>query len=175
MARSKPNKTALLSAMAAHVLQEGLNTASLRPLAAAAGTSDRMLIYHFGSKEGLITALLEYLAQQLAVGLDAMLPTEPFESEAALVGAIVGLMRSEMVAPYTRVWLDIVSGAAQGQGPHTAAGARIIDIYIDWIAARHPGGRAAAPSALAIVEGVLVLDAVGQRSVADAALKRLSG
>lgn len=160
--------------MAAHVLRDGLNTASLRPLAAAAGTSDRMLIYHFGSKDALIAALLEHLAQQLAAGLDALLPPEPFESEAELIRTVITIMRSEQVAPYTRVWLDIVSGAAQGQSAHAASGQRIIDIYIDWIAPRHPGGRDAAPSALAVIEGIVVLDAVGQGKVADVALARLT-
>jgi AcrR family transcriptional regulator len=42
-----------------YALKHGLIGLSLRPLAAAMGTSDRMLIYHFGSKDALITAVLE--------------------------------------------------------------------------------------------------------------------
>src|SRR5690349_315476 len=40
-----------------YVLEQGLVGLSLRPLAAALGTSDRMLIYHFGSKDALVTAV----------------------------------------------------------------------------------------------------------------------
>ena len=74
MARPKPDTDALLDAMAAHVLEHGLNSASLRPLAKAAGTSDRMLIYHFGNKERVIGAILSRLAATMINGLDAALP-----------------------------------------------------------------------------------------------------
>ena len=99
MPRPKPDKQALLNALAAHVLENGLNTASLRPMAAAADTSDRMLIYHFGSKDQLIGALLEHLAARMAEGLDAALPPKPLASEAALVAQVVALMRSPAFAP----------------------------------------------------------------------------
>ena len=170
MTRPGPDRPALLDALAAHVLEHGLNTASLRPLAAAAGTSDRMLIYHFGSKDGLIAALLRHLADRMQVGLTAALPPGPFTSEAELLGTVVTLMRSEPFRPYTRVWFDIVSAAAQGHAAHRAAGQDILALYCSWIAARHPAGPAAAPSLLAFVEGILVLDALGQQDMADAAI-----
>lgn len=49
----------LLAACTDHVLAEGLIGLSLRPLAAAVGTSDRMLIYHFGSRDGLVAAIVD--------------------------------------------------------------------------------------------------------------------
>ena len=41
-----------------YVLEHGLIGLSLRPLASALGTSDRMLIYHFGGKDALITEVI---------------------------------------------------------------------------------------------------------------------
>ena len=41
------------------MLAEGLIGLSLRPLARAVGTSDRMLIYHFGSRAGLVAAIID--------------------------------------------------------------------------------------------------------------------
>jgi AcrR family transcriptional regulator len=41
-----------------YVLDHGLIGLSLRPLAAAIDTSDRMLIYHFGGKDALITEVI---------------------------------------------------------------------------------------------------------------------
>lgn len=41
-----------------YVLESGLIGLSLRPLAAALGTSDRMLNYHFGSKDQLVASVL---------------------------------------------------------------------------------------------------------------------
>lgn len=173
MSRPKPDKHVLLTALASHVLENGLNDASLRPMAAAAGTSDRMLIYHFGSKDGLIGELLEHLAAEMAVGLDEAMPPRVAESEGALVLQSIELMRSEQFKPYVRVWLDIVSSSAQGRRAHRQAGHKIIDVYLEWIALRHPKGKAGAPFVLTLIEGVLVMDAVGQGEVADAALSGL--
>ena len=41
-----------------YVLRNGLAGLSLRPMAAALGTSTRMLLYDFGSKEKLVTEIL---------------------------------------------------------------------------------------------------------------------
>ena len=41
-----------------YVLERGLGDLSLRPLAAAIGSSPRVLLYLFGSKDGLVRALL---------------------------------------------------------------------------------------------------------------------
>lgn len=47
-----------------HVLSHGMADLSLRPLAKSLGTSARMLIYHFGSREGLMGAILDGLRQR---------------------------------------------------------------------------------------------------------------
>ena len=52
-------RDALLAASTDHVLAEGLIGLSLRPLAKAVGTSDRMLIYHFGNRDGLVAAIID--------------------------------------------------------------------------------------------------------------------
>jgi AcrR family transcriptional regulator len=48
----------LLQQVTDHVLEHGLIGLTLRPLAAAIGTSDRMLIYHFGSRDALVSAVV---------------------------------------------------------------------------------------------------------------------
>lgn len=47
-----------------YVLEHGLTGLSLRPLADALGTSARMLVYHFGSREGLMKAILQGLRER---------------------------------------------------------------------------------------------------------------
>ena len=51
---SASQKSEWMPKLAAHALENGITGLSLRPLARAAGTSDRMLIYHFGNKERLL-------------------------------------------------------------------------------------------------------------------------
>jgi len=54
-------KEQLLEAVSDYLLEHGLAGLSLRPLAAEVGTSPRMLIYHFGSKEQLLAEALREL------------------------------------------------------------------------------------------------------------------
>jgi AcrR family transcriptional regulator len=48
----------LLDRVRAYVLQNGLSDLSLRPMARSLGTSDRMLLYYFGTKDRLISEAL---------------------------------------------------------------------------------------------------------------------
>lgn len=58
-------KDELLEAAIGYLTSHGLAELSLRPLAAEIGSSARLLIYHFGSKEGLLTEVLEALHDRL--------------------------------------------------------------------------------------------------------------
>jgi AcrR family transcriptional regulator len=57
-ATASARKRELLDAAYGYVLGNGLADMSLRPLAAAIGSSPRVLLYLFGSKDGLIQAIL---------------------------------------------------------------------------------------------------------------------
>ena len=76
-------RSQLTEAALEYVLAHGLVGLSLRPLAAALGTSDRMLVYHFGSKEQLVTDVVALANQQVSAALEA----EP--GEVASIGELV--------------------------------------------------------------------------------------
>jgi len=50
-----------LDRITAHIIEHGLSEAALRQLAPIAGTSHRMLVYYFGSRDGLLGAVLHEL------------------------------------------------------------------------------------------------------------------
>ena len=62
----------LLEQVTDHVLEHGLIGLTLRPVAAAIGTSDRMLIYHFGSRDALVSAVVGHTGDRAAAYVDAM-------------------------------------------------------------------------------------------------------
>src|SRR5262245_37270234 len=65
---ASPRKRELLAATLAYAAANNLADLSLRPLAAAIGSSPRVLLYLFGSKEGLIREVLAAArAEQLAL------------------------------------------------------------------------------------------------------------
>jgi AcrR family transcriptional regulator len=56
---TSPRRDELLERAYAYILRNGLSDMSLRPLAGAIESSPRVLLFLFGSKDGLIRALLE--------------------------------------------------------------------------------------------------------------------
>ncbi|MBE1160698.1 TetR/AcrR family transcriptional regulator [Dyella acidiphila] len=77
-------KEELTAALIDYLLTHGLSELSLRPLAAELGTSARLLIYHFGSKEGLLTAAMAAMHAQLRSSLQAMAETRASSAKAPL-------------------------------------------------------------------------------------------
>jgi AcrR family transcriptional regulator len=59
----------LLAAAVDRALDGGIADLSLRQIAAAIGTSHRMLIYHFGSREGLLAAVTQAVEEQQRAAL----------------------------------------------------------------------------------------------------------
>ena len=58
-----PARDALLARCVTWFADHGVGDTSLRTLADGVGTSHRMLIYHFGSREGLLAAVVEAVEQ----------------------------------------------------------------------------------------------------------------
>jgi AcrR family transcriptional regulator len=57
----------LLQKISAYVVEHGIADLSLRPLAEAVGASPRTLLYHFGSKDEIVSAVFRHIrAEQMA-------------------------------------------------------------------------------------------------------------
>lgn len=168
-------RRAVLERMADYLLREGLAGASLRPLAAAAGTSDRMLLYYFADKDELLAATLGQVAVRLARLLDeagAGAAPQPFN---VLLAEVWAAVRTPDLQPYMRLWLELAATAARGQEPHRTIAGRIADAFLAWTAERLGVEREAdrAPQAallLATVDGLALLEAVGRAAAADSAV-----
>ena len=65
-------KQALLDASIAYLLEHGVADLSLRPLAAAIGTSARLVIFHFVSKEQLLADVLGEVQARLQRSFEAL-------------------------------------------------------------------------------------------------------
>ncbi len=73
----KTRKDELTQALIGYLLEHGLADLSLRPLAAGVGTSARLLVYHFGSKEGLLTEVLGAMHAHVRDSLARLLELPP--------------------------------------------------------------------------------------------------
>ena len=170
-------RRAVLERLADHILNVGLPGASLRPLAAAVGTSDRMLLYYFADKDELLGAVLELIAQRLLALLDGAFSGQQRSDK--LLPRISGLMGSPAIKPYMRLWLEITACAARNQEPFLSIAGQLSDGFLGWIATRLEVDREEdrAPVAallLGTVEGMILLEAIGRGETVRAALTATS-
>src|SRR5258708_10095578 len=63
----------LVEDLIGYLIRHGVADLSLRPMAAAAGTSARLLIFHFGSKERLLIEALDEMQARLQRSLADLL------------------------------------------------------------------------------------------------------
>ncbi|MFE7961343.1 TetR/AcrR family transcriptional regulator [Streptomyces sp. NPDC057413] len=89
-----------------YVLAEGLAGLSLRPLAVALGTSPRMLLYDFGSKQELVAAVLAEARRRGAERLAHGLPPSGATVQQRLRGIWTWLSAPER-APFVRLFFEI--------------------------------------------------------------------
>ena len=162
--------------------ENGIGDASLRQIAAGIGSSHRMLIYHFGTREGLLTAAMDAIeAREKAVlsemmagaapGVDARIMMWRFWTHIADVGAVYGPLFFEMT-----------SVAMRGDDVNAALRAPNIDMWVTALAALYARefglgkaeARAQARLILAATRGLLLdLLLTGDRRAADVAMARL--
>jgi len=122
----------LLDAAVEYAATNGISDLSLRQLAPALGTSHRMLVYHFGSKEGLLVAVVRAVEEQQRRFL-----AELGEGEGAELSPVErGRRLWERLAdpamwPYEKLFFEVYSQALRGR-PHTVA---LLDGIVEsWIA-----------------------------------------
>jgi AcrR family transcriptional regulator len=88
-------QTELLELAYRYALQHGLAAVSLRPLAAAIGSSPRVLLFLFGSKDGLVRALLVRARRDETEMLARLQAQQPVDLTAAGVELWAWLSRPE--------------------------------------------------------------------------------
>ncbi len=165
MAPADDRREALLDAMADHMLAEGLAASTLRPLARAAGTSDRMLLYYFPTKDALLEAVLSRVAARMTDALEQHRAPGPLPAD-ALFDRFAGLVLSPAFGPTRALFLEIASRAARADPLCRAVGKQIGEGFLAWIAAQIDAPTEAARIAdarrlLTRVEGRVFLDALG--------------
>jgi AcrR family transcriptional regulator len=156
-------RAATLERAAHYVLEHGLAGLSLRPLAKALGTSPRMLLYDFGSKERLIHEILAEIRRHETTLLDA---------EVRTLDDVWRWIAAPEREPFLRLFFEIY---VEALGRDEAQ-----PLVRDWLAYLQerwtpPVDEARATLMVAVVRGLL-LDrlATGDRARTDAAFRRFS-
>jgi AcrR family transcriptional regulator len=183
---SSARRAELLEAAYRYVLRTGLGELSLRPLAAAIGSSPRVLIYLFGSKDGVIRALLARARTDELAMLDNLRETtarEPIGLDTAAEQLWSWLAAEEHRALLT-LWAEAYGRSLlDPHGPWEGfASATVVDILSVLAAAQEtpdrdqPAARAQRTLVLATLRGALLdLLATGDVQRTTAAVHQLLG
>jgi AcrR family transcriptional regulator len=165
----------LLTAAVDHIAANGVSDLSLRQLATAIGTSHRMLIYHFGSKEGLLVELIKAVEQRQREALGQL---DDGSSLTEISRRFWERLSDPALRPHERLFFEIYGQALQGR-PGTAG---LLDgIVSNWVEPltelleRHgvANARADARLGLAVTRGLLLdLLATGDIDGVNAAMAR---
>jgi AcrR family transcriptional regulator len=150
----------------------GLARRSLRDLAAQVGTSHRMLIHHFRSREGLLAAVVEAVEHDQNERLGE-LPDDAAEA------IRVSWRRTSVPSlwPIERLFFECYARGAQGEPPFDRLVPALVEQTLAAVSTRaavsaSDEGRAGARLGLAVIRGLLLdLVATGDRKATDHALE----
>jgi AcrR family transcriptional regulator len=170
----------LLDAVIEHFATEGLGDQSLRRIAEAVGSSHRMLLYHFDSRDGLLLAV----AQAVEARTQGELATRVQQAGWAtddMVRHVWGYVSDPGLGPFERLFFALYGRALQGDVALRPLLEGDVARWLDLnVAAAREAGQEAAPEAvrlharlgLAVVRGLLLdLLATGERDEVGAALE----
>lgn len=121
-------KSRTLAKAADYVLANGLSGLSLRPLAAALGTSTRMLLYDFDSKERLVAEVLAEIRRRESELLAEHAPA--VESRAELLHGIWLWISDPERAPFLRLFFEVYVDAMTHPDTYSDEGRAMVT---DWL------------------------------------------
>ena len=165
----------LLNACTDHALEHGLPD-RLGPLAVAAGTSTRMLIYHFGTRDALLRAVLGHARQRQLDTFGDLLRVRPDEPYTTTLNKAWTAMTGPAGQPFLRMFTSLRENAGQRLWPDFRRAATT-----DWLAPLAEGLRSIdrpelATLVLAVIRGLLLdLDATGDTARTDRAFSDFLG
>ena len=105
-------KQQLLQRVLVHAAEHGLADQSLRSIATGVGTSHRMLLYHFGSREGLLAEIVCAIEQEQRTTLLAL--AESAAGPHDLMLALWRHLSRPQLRPAVRLFFEVLGLAAQG-------------------------------------------------------------
>ncbi|MDT5208716.1 MAG: hypothetical protein QOF67_1131 [Mycobacterium sp.] len=152
----------VLDAVVKECAAHGIGDRSLRDIATAVGTSHRMLLHHFGSRNELLLAIVDAVERRQRALLHE-LPTEP----AAAVAAMWADLRRAELRPFERLFFECYARGVQGEQPF----ARMLPGAVDaWLSEDQSTDPALVRLGLAVMRGLLLdLVATDDRRGVDAA------
>lgn len=171
-------KQRLLAETVEYLAAHGVGDISLRRLATALGTSHRMLIYHFGSKEGLLVEVVRAVEQRQRELLTE-LQLDPDAAPQDVARRFWQRLADPAMWPFERLFFELYGRALQGDPQVAPLLDGIVESWLEpvteWSLRQgvpQATARAHARLALAVTRGLLLdLLATGDREGVEEAME----
>jgi AcrR family transcriptional regulator len=159
--------------------EHGVGDTSLRALAEAIGTSHRMLIYHFGSREGLLAAVVDVVEQGARDTLARMVEEARDDPDPFEAGMRFWHVVTDDALIYGPLFFELSSHAMLGLPHAVELRGRLVTTWLDALVemwgvrgVAEPDARRQARIDLAVARGLLHdLLLTGDREGVDAAMR----
>jgi AcrR family transcriptional regulator len=102
----------LLEKVVAYAAENGIAGKSLREIAAGVGSSHRMVLHHFGSREGLMTAIVQVIEARQRDLMTSLADQAATPRE--LMVRLWEQVSSPQLRPFVRLFFEVFAMAAQG-------------------------------------------------------------
>ena len=131
MPRDTARRDEVAQAATDYVLEHGLVGLSLRPLAAELGTSDRMLLYHFASKDDLVAAVLRVSNDRSVAEIRALPASRDVRAAVLDLWAAV---TSPRLARCQRMYVEAAALGLFGREPYASVVREANEVWIGAVA-----------------------------------------
>ena len=142
-----------------YLLEHGVAGLSLRPLAQKIGTSARLLVYHFGSKDGLITAVMDEVRARIQKSFAGLLMDSRTKPSGRVIHAFWAWMIHPANVRYLRLLFEVQVLAMQNPARYARYLERTSTSWLEIIEASLPPSkenRVVATLCTAVVDGLLL-------------------
>jgi len=110
---SLPRRDVLLDATIEYMLKHGVADLSLRPLAAKVGSKARLLIYHFGSKDALVSEAMIVVRDRVQKAFATMVENGQGHTASQIIRAFWRWTTSNQHERYLRLFFEVQGLALQ--------------------------------------------------------------
>lgn len=161
-----------MSGALAAALDDGLSQLTFGRLAKRLGISDRIIVYYFPTKDDLISEVIVAMGTQLQATLAAAF-TVPAADHRALVAAAWPVVATPDADGVFALFFEANGLAAVGRDPYRELVPTLVQVWIEWAAEFIEGApevrRAEAETAIALLDGLLLLRQLAGPAAADRA------
>lgn len=170
------SKEEILEGALASAFEDGLSQLSFGRVGKRLGTSDRVVVYYFPSKDDLVGEVLFVLGARLQTTLAPMFRSKVADGRGLLRAAWPVLARRD-ADPVFALFFEAAGLATAGREPYRSLVPQLMEGWVVWASEFIEGTasrrRSEAEAAIAMIDGLLIMRQLAGPTMADRAARRL--